>query len=68
MEILILTLLILLCICLAFGCPLKIQITHSYPNTKEPIPTMKENEELPVTNMDDVIKNLNEAMEVFADE
>lgn len=70
MEILVITLLVILCICLAFGCTLKIQITHKHEinDTSAPIPELKENEEIPVSNMDDVIKNLNEAMEVFRDE
>lgn len=68
MEILVITLLVILCICLAFGCTLKIQITHKHEHNEVEIPEVKENEELPTASMDDVIRSLNETMEVFGDE
>ena len=68
MEILVITLLVILCICLAFGCTLKIQITHKHEHNEVAIPEVKENEEVPTASMDDVIRSLNETMEVFRDE
>lgn len=68
MEILVITLLVILCICLAFGCTLKIQITHKHEHNEVEIPEVKENEEVPTASMDDVIRSLNETMEVFRDE
>lgn len=68
MEYLLITLFIAIFICLAFGCPIKIQITHKHEHNEVEIPEVKENEEIPVSNMDDVIRSLNETMEVFRDE
>lgn len=68
MDILIIILFIVIFVSLAFGCPIRVEITHKHENVKEDIPEIKENKEIPISNMDDVIKNLNEAMEVFADE
>lgn len=68
MEYLLITLFIAIFICLAFGCPIKIQITHKHEHNEVEIPEVKENEELPTANMDDVIRSLNETMEVFGDE
>lgn len=68
MEYLLITLFIVIFICLAFGCPIKIQITHKHEHNEVEIPEVKENEELPTASMDDVIRSLNETMEVFRDE
>ena len=68
MEYLLITLFIVIFICLAFGCTLKIQITHKHEHNEVEIPEVKENEEVPTANMDDVIRSLNETMEVFRDE
>ena len=68
MEYLLITLFIAIFICLAFGCPIKIQITHKHEHNEVEIPEVKENEELPTASMDDVIRSINETMEVFGDE
>lgn len=68
MEYLLITLFIAIFICLAFGCPIKIQITHKHEHNEVEIPEVKENEEVSTASMDDVIRSLNETMEVFRDE
>ena len=68
MEYLLITLFIAIFIWLAFGCPIKIQITHKHEYNEIKIPEVKENEEVPTASMDDVIRSLNETMEVFRDE
>ncbi len=68
MEYLLITLFIVIFICLSFGCPIKIQITHKHEHNEVEIPEVKENEEVPTASMDDVIRSLNETMEVFRDE
>lgn len=68
MEYLLITLFIAIFICLSFGCPIKIQITYKHEHNEVEIPEVKENEEVPTASMDDVIRSLNETMEVFRDE
>ena len=68
MEYLLITLFIVIFICLSFGCPIKIQITHKHEYNEIKIPEVKENEEVSTASMDDVIRSLNETMEVFRDE